>query len=571
MTPLAEQRPRLLRIPLHLLIVALVLGLAHVSIGPHYSYFSDEGAAALQALALDDGSWFHQYPLAELDPEQEARPFLRGDVGTKGVAPYAKHPLYPVLLQGAHTLLGRAGFTMLSVLGTVVAAGAAALIARRRGAGTAVLALWLTAVGTPLFFDSFLIVAHTLAAAAVAIGVWGVLRTCTAPEGRDWPDRVVPLIACGGGVAVSTAVRTEALLWWAALVAMLLVLALRRSITLVAATVASGVVLTAGVSAWLVEQWVTRAITGSPIESVAGVSATWSERIGAAQTTLFRPSVDAFSHGDVLLVAGAAFVACAGIAVRRRRPDLASVMVWAALGAYLVGWALRPTATIPGLFVAFPLLGFVLVVGWHPRRERSVATVLLLGSCLVFGAAVLLTQYSQGGGVEWGWRYFSLATPLVSVLCAQVLVDAVRRDLTVGWPVMAPVVVITLVTAAMGLQELARGHADGRWLAARIEAAAATLHPPGGGDDRPLVFVQGQLVPQILWPDFDEYTWVAVAERHISRYSRRLADHGYESMVFVSSHPQNDAARLVGWRVLFDGELPEGGIVVATAVRVDGP
>ena len=65
------------------------------------AFSSDEGVAVIQARMLRDGDgWLYRYPLASHRSPGDARPFEHGDVGSKGVAPYAKHPLYPLLLAG---------------------------------------------------------------------------------------------------------------------------------------------------------------------------------------------------------------------------------------------------------------------------------------------------------------------------------------------------------------------------------------------------------------------------------------------------------------------------------------
>ena len=100
----------------HALLLCLVLA-AFVGITrPGYGFSSDEGAAAAQAHLLDHGSWTYDYPLSWMDGADGARPFVRGDVGSEGVAPYAKHPLYPVSLWLVGS--GTVGAYGLSVVGT---------------------------------------------------------------------------------------------------------------------------------------------------------------------------------------------------------------------------------------------------------------------------------------------------------------------------------------------------------------------------------------------------------------------------------------------------------------------
>lgn len=207
------ERPRSRRLALHgaALVVVLVLG---ALLGrPGIGYSSDEAAALLQAqLRADTGRWLYVHPLAAIDPEDEARPFVRGDTGTEGLAPYAKHPLYPLVLQGSEAVAGGAGPLALSVAGTALAALGAALLARRFGDGLDVPTLWVVGVGSPLLFDGWLVLAHSAAAATTAGAVLLVLRWLDPPSGRPrWPVAVATLLGITALVAVGAMLRTEAL------------------------------------------------------------------------------------------------------------------------------------------------------------------------------------------------------------------------------------------------------------------------------------------------------------------------------------------------------------------------
>src|SRR3546814_6171299 len=63
---------------------------------------------------------------------------------------------------------------------------------------------------------------------------------------------------------------------------------------------------------------------------------------------------------------------------------------------------------IPGLVPSSP----VLIVGLVMFAAHRSAWSLPLVAIMVFAAMVLLTQYEQGGGIEWGGRYFALAIPI---------------------------------------------------------------------------------------------------------------------------------------------------------------
>ena len=88
----------------------------------------------------------------------------------------AKHPLYPVLLAAADRLGGVTGMVLLSLAGTVAAAGLAAVLARRLDPALVRPDLWMVGLASPLLFDGFLVIAHTLGAALAAAAVLLALR-----------------------------------------------------------------------------------------------------------------------------------------------------------------------------------------------------------------------------------------------------------------------------------------------------------------------------------------------------------------------------------------------------------
>src|SRR4051794_14452634 len=80
----------------HVALLALVVAAFVAASNPGTGFSSDEGAAVSQARILrDDGTWYYRYPLAWMQDATGARPFIRADVGSRGIAPYAKHPTYP--------------------------------------------------------------------------------------------------------------------------------------------------------------------------------------------------------------------------------------------------------------------------------------------------------------------------------------------------------------------------------------------------------------------------------------------------------------------------------------------
>ncbi|MDQ4133850.1 MAG: hypothetical protein M3179_11755, partial [Actinomycetota bacterium] len=116
----------------HLAALAVILFALMPLVGTDVVFSADEGAAALQAesLARGDG-WIVDHPLPDVDPEGRFYPLENSARGAHGSAPFAKHPLYALGLAAADRLGGFTAMVLLSILGTVAAAGLAAALARR--------------------------------------------------------------------------------------------------------------------------------------------------------------------------------------------------------------------------------------------------------------------------------------------------------------------------------------------------------------------------------------------------------------------------------------------------------
>ena len=198
----------------HLLALALVLAAAAAVVGTDASFSADEGAAITQARSLaDGGGWIVEHPVPEVDPDGDLYPLELSARGSKGVAPFAKHPFYALVLAGAEKVGGSSAMVALSLLGTLVAAAVAAALANHLGGSTlARPALWAVGLGSPLFFDGNIVIAHTLGAAAAGAAVLAALLAL---------DRRRPALAVlvAPLVVVAVLLRTEALLFGLALAA----------------------------------------------------------------------------------------------------------------------------------------------------------------------------------------------------------------------------------------------------------------------------------------------------------------------------------------------------------------
>ncbi|MDP1794388.1 MAG: hypothetical protein Q8K63_09660, partial [Acidimicrobiales bacterium] len=190
----------------HLAALLLVLVAGAVFVGTHASLSTDEGAAIVQARQLaEHDSWIRPHPYPELDPEGRNYPYELSERGTKGFAPYAKHPLYALVLGGLWGIGGINALVGLSIAGTVAAGAVAARFARRIDAALERPALWALGLGSPLLFDSYLVIAHAISAAIAG----ALLLLLTRDDSRY---RVPAMVGAGGLAGTLVLLRTEGVL-----------------------------------------------------------------------------------------------------------------------------------------------------------------------------------------------------------------------------------------------------------------------------------------------------------------------------------------------------------------------
>ena len=442
------------------------------------AYSSDEGVAVVQAQMLRSGEgWHYRYPLAGIDREDQARPFVRGDLGTKGMSPYAKHPLYPIVLAGFDLVGGTGG-------------------SRRRGAGTLLAALF-AALHRPTARPPVTIESSsgwsawpapcsstptscwpTMAAAAAAAGdpvgrvgdgPGATCRLAGWPHGRR---RLVPHrrvdAAHRGAVRRSRAGR-----------------GLR---VLVAAPAGCGC---AGPRRWPSSVRCQRGrLAGRPRRGPAdhrharpgvpnAAPASWiAGRWDALHTTWLQASYAGGRTGDFALEPGAVLLVGAALLLHRRdsRRSWIVVAVVFAAGCYIVRLVVGPAGSVPGLALAFPAGWFLL---WAAGRKVAdgVAAPIMAVVAAVVTIAVLVTEYAIGGGVEWGGRYFAIVIPIaVPVLAYAAAPVITRHGAELGRIVVGALVVASLAATLTAAQALRTGHVD---TAAVLDAIAVQARAAG--------------------------------------------------------------------------------------------
>ena len=528
----------------HLAALAVVLVSLLAVVGTSSSFSADEGAAMVQARSLSEGrGWIVPHPAPELDPEGVNYPLEFSERGPEGWAPYAKHPVYPLLLAGAHRLAGVPGMVLLSLAGTLAAAGLAGALARRLDPSLVRPAIWVTGLASPLLVDGYVLIAHTLGAALAAAAV---LAGVVAIERR----RPLAALAVVPAMAGCVLLRSEGLFVAAALAVVAGVVGLRRrDVRIPAAMVALGSVA-AGVGARAVDGlWVAQ------IVGAAGRVATPSAPAAADSTGLIAGRVQGFvvtwltpGYGGqtvtgLALLLMLAAVAAGAVTVRRHPGNgrwitgCASVAAVAAVFAVLAG----PGTVVPGLLLAFPLAGAgLLLVSRHTLGSDTAR--IASGVSVLFVLAVLATQYSKGGGGEWGGRYFALALPVgVPVLLLALRHQRARLAPNVARLAVAGLTVCSLAMTSMGVSAVRASHQANARLVAAVDRAGQTLGAPA-----PLLVTTEGAMPRFAWPTFDRQRWLLAAPDDLDDLLARLRAAGVSRVGFVTRNLDRDRAVLDG-------------------------
>lgn len=538
-----RERRRLWDVPLgaHVAALAVVLLALIPLIGTSASFSADEGAAIIQGRSLSRGDgWVVEHPAPEVDPEGKAYPLELSQGGRDGIAPFGKHPLYAVMLAGVDRVAGVTGMVLLSVLGTVVAAGLAGMLAAWIGPALARPTVWVTGLATPLLFDGYLVIAHTLGAAC-AVGA--VLAAAVAFERRN-RLAAFAVLPC---VAAAVLLRTEAVFLGMGLAAAAVVVGIGRQ-RLVAAIVAFGALVGAFAARKGEVAWINHALGGpgagtgptTPIPTNGFVADRWQ----GFTVTWMGSSYDASDLVKVLLVVMFAALLFGAYAVRRQ-PGVRTVAVVAGASAVLA-LLLAPDNVVPGLLIACPLVGVGVVLAGRDTVATTTARLAAV-TAVVFALGVLATQYPTGGSGEWGGRYFALALPIALPVLLLAIRTRASRHLLTG------LVVCSVAMAVMSVGALRSSHRFGEGFMATVDQVA--------GSDRPIIVTTSPVASRMAWPTFDRQRWLLSKPADLASLVERFAPAGIQRFTFVtrdgsdvdllpSSLRQETSTTYGGWRIV---------------------
>jgi hypothetical protein len=531
-------------------------------VGTTASFSADEGAAIVQAHSLSQGNgWVVEHPLPQVDPTGKNYPLELSEQGSRGFAPFGKHPLYALALAAADGVGGVTAMVLLSLAGTIAAAGLAAALARRLDPSLSRPAVWVVGFASPLLFDGYLVIAHTLGAAA-ATGA--VLAAVVAIERRS----VSVALAVAPCIGLAVLMRNEAVFAALGLAATAGVLAMvRRRARLAALTVAAASVFAAGLAHFGERIWIGRlvgtATSQTAISVDSGHGSLVSGRLQGFFLTWFRASYTGTTQLAVTLTLMLAAVAVAAFAVRRHPQDRRAIVALSTLAgaAAVLALVLSPDNLVPGLLVAFPLMLAGLLLIRRPQLATTTAQ-LTAGTFGVFAVAVIATQYSTGGSGEWGGRYFALGLPIVIPILLLALRDAGRTlaPATRHWA-GGSLAVCTIAMTVMGMTSISGTHRLTADLMARIDKVghqASALDSSIGPADSPVIVTTSPAIPRAAWKTFDQQRWLLTTTADLPSLRQRLAASGVHRFVFVTTAPDQDRPKLGDLQILSSTPGPAG-------------
>ena len=486
------------KLPTQLRWHVAALGVLLVAVWPllhlDAAFISDEGSYVTQARAVGEGTWDVGYAFEEADPAGRFVPLYGTVRSENGTFAYVSHPLWPVAMSGSGAVLGEEiGFRALAVGALLAVCAISWAIARSlAGARAGPWGFWFGAA-SPALANAWITWSHTPAAAAGGLTVLGVLRARTDPR---W------LVAAGLGSGVGVLLRSESVLWSAAVAAgVMLVDRSHRALRDASVVVAAAALAFLGEGAW------STAIVGSSTGGGESLSGDLSGR-GAGASAIDRlrglrlATVDgafASTSGKLLAIGCAALVLGAVVAIRRGHGGsrLAARMFAAAAVLLAVRILVAPDDPIPGMVLAAPVL--LLALLWPVMREQR----WLPASMGLFVLAVGATTYPDGGSLQWGGRYLSpLVCPLAGIAAAG-LVALLRdpgprpRDHHVAFGVAALLVVQAIGAVVVPDQ-------------VRRDTAAPVARVVGAGPD--VLIAKGGQIPRLDLDGWAGRCWIATPD-----------------------------------------------------------
>lgn len=487
-TDLAGSTPLLHRLWPHAIVLALLLVGLLPFLNNGYPAMVDESVYSYQAANLADGSWTSPRPLPDIDVDGWHGPLIDSTIVGDDWIPYARQPFYPLLMAPLFKLGGYSALIGLSIVGTWVAALAAAQIARRVDRRASILTLWVTGIGTPLLFDAYVAVGHSLAAALAGICALALLRSaCLGPTGDE------PCLPSGlrwawtAAAAVSAfllvLVRSEGALvvGGLALTGALLSMHLvdRRPAIHWKRAVAACAVGISGVAAYFANaKWAAHLTSGA--NGAGGSLNRITDPLAQAWNSLLRPwGIDTRNASTTMALALVCLVLAALLLrLLPRRPLIGCALLCFGAVAAVVR-QFETVDQVSGLLATAPVLTFGLLLVGRSDLSRP-AVQFLLGASAFTTLGILWLAYGEGGAAEWGGRFYHVLIPLLVPVAVIVLFRVQASAASVGYRrvVAAALVIMTAATSVLSLRLLVDNRHLSRSVVRETMALSAEMDDP---------------------------------------------------------------------------------------------
>jgi len=414
---------------------------------------------------------------------------------------------------------------LLPMLGSIAAAFAARVIARRVGRKGGWAAFWVIGLASPLAIYALDFWEHSI---GVALMAWGAVALYDAVEDRPtwWRG-----LAAGSAFGAAFSMRTEALAYGFAMVAVacLALLVARRNLAGAVLTGASAVV---GLAALFLGNAVLEiAVLGTTFRSgrASGAAGAGGGEVGlrikeAVVTSLSPvPSVDAesFLLGIGLALALGYLVWCSW----KRRERTLSVVVAGLVGFIYLYRFSTGLGFVPGLVATTPLAVAGVVLGWGRPRARVFLAFALVPLPLVF-----FFQFPGGAAPQWAGRYILTTGTIlaaVGVACLPRLEQWVQRFL----------IALSVAVTVFGLM----------WLSVRSHQVATAADVLEGRPEAVLIQPQG-FIAREFGATYGRKAWLSTGGvKDLPFAAQVAADSGAGSFALVDANVDRAPIDVDGW------------------------
>lgn len=471
----------------------------------------------------DVGYWAERY-----DPKGDLQPlYYTYRVGGRWVnvstlpMVYAAYPLYAV--GGDRAVL------LLPMLGAVLAALAAAALARRLGGGDGRMTFWIIGLVTPVAIYALDFWEHSI---GLALILWAVVLVWDVMERRaGWRAA----LGAGALFGLAATMRTEALVYLVVTVGLACVVLLVRQRSLARPLVVGSCALAGAFAALVGNRLLEQLTLGADLRGarVTGTASTsggaMATRVKEAFTTTvgvgfagMRPSSEwVVGAALVVLIAAGAWLLTSD---DRRRVAVGIVCAVVAGVVYLDRFT-QGLGFVPGLLVASPFAAVGVVLAWKTPGLRWPAAVAVAALPVAW-----VSQFSGGADAQWGARYLLTSGEVLAVVGC-VALRTHRRAL------VATVILSALVTLG-GIT----------WLSVRSHTVADGMETILARHDQMLISRQPHMLREGgAFYDADRRWLTATDGSELHRAVRIARDAGVSEFALIGGSDQPAPATLDGY------------------------